>query len=77
GTPSPDLAWALNEAAVILVQLFAPMMPHLAEECWVVLGQQGLVSEASWPQVEADLLVEDSLTLPVQVNGKKRGEVTV
>ena len=77
GTPAPDMCWALNEAAVILVQLFAPMMPHLAEECWVVLGQTGLVSEASWPQVEADLLVEDSITLPVQVNGKKRGEVTV
>ncbi len=77
GPPAPDMCWALNEAATILVQLFAPMMPHLAEECWVVLGQSGLVSEASWPQVEADLLVEDSLTLPVQVNGKKRGEVTV
>ena len=77
GTPAPDMCWALNEAATILVQLFAPMMPHLAEECWMVLGQSGLVSEASWPQVEADLLVENSLTLPVQVNGKKRGEVTV
>jgi len=77
GTPAPDMCWALNEAATILVQLFAPMMPHLAEECWVVLGQTGLVSEATWPQVEADLLVEDQITLPVQVNGKKRGEVTV
>ena len=77
GTPAPDMCWALNEAATILVHLFAPMMPHLAEECWVVLGQTGLVSEATWPQVEADLLVEDQITLPVQVNGKKRGEVTV
>ncbi len=77
GTPSPDLAWAVREAAVILVQLFSPMMPHLAEECWQVLGQQGLVSEANWPQIERDLLVEDTVTLVVQVNGKKRGEVTV
>jgi len=77
GQPSPDLAWAVREAAVILVQLFAPMMPHLAEECWAVLGEGGLVSEASWPQIERDLLVEDSVTLVVQVNGKKRGEVTV
>ncbi len=38
GQPSPDLVWAVLEAAVILVQLFAPMMPHLAEECWGVLG---------------------------------------
>jgi leucyl-tRNA synthetase len=73
----PDLAWAVREAAVILVQLFAPMMPHLAEECWAVLGQPGLVSEANWPQIERDLLVEDTVTLVVQVNGKKRGEVTV
>ncbi|MDU1667839.1 MAG: class I tRNA ligase family protein, partial [Bradyrhizobium sp.] len=75
--PAPDLAWAIREAARILVQLFSPMMPHLAEECWQVLGQGGLISEASWPQIERDLLVEDSVTLVVQVNGKKRGEVTV
>jgi leucyl-tRNA synthetase len=77
GKPAPDLAWAVREAAVILVQLFSPMMPHLAEECWEVLGQQGLVSEANWPKIERDLLVEDTVTLVVQVNGKKRGEVTL
>src|SRR5207247_1440109 len=76
-TPSPDLVWAIREAAVILVQLFAPMMPHLAEESWQVLAQPGLVSEVSWPKIERDLLVEDTVTLVVQVNGKKRGEVTV
>jgi leucyl-tRNA synthetase len=75
--PSPDLAWSVSEAARILAQLISPMMPHLAEECWQVLGQPGLISEASWPQIERDLLVEDSVTLVVQVNGKKRGEVTV
>jgi leucyl-tRNA synthetase len=75
--PVPDVAWSIREAAIILTQLFAPMMPHLAEECWQVLGQKGLVSEADWPQIERDLLVEDSVTLVVQVNGKKRGEVTV
>ncbi|WP_298242286.1 leucine--tRNA ligase [uncultured Bradyrhizobium sp.] len=77
GQPAPDLAWAIREASQILVQLFSPMMPHLAEECWQALGQSGLVSEANWPQIERDLLVEDSVTLVVQVNGKKRGEVTV
>lgn len=77
GTPAPDLAWSVREAATILVQLIAPMMPHLAEECWQVLGQSGLISEASWPQIERDLLVEDTVTLVVQVNGKKRGDVTV
>lgn len=77
GQPAPDMAWAIREASQILVQLFSPMMPHLAEECWQVLGQPGLVSEAHWPQIERDLLVEDSVTLVVQVNGKKRGDVTV
>ena len=76
-TPTPDLAWAIREAAIILVQLVSPMMPHLAEECWEALGQPGLVSEAAWPAVEPALLVKDSITLPVQVNGKKRAEVTV
>src|SRR3954464_2217680 len=77
GQPARDWAWTIREASQILVQLFSPMMPHLAEECWQVLGHSGLVSEADWPQIERDLLVEDSVTLVVQVNGKKRGEVTV
>ncbi|MGY3454667.1 leucyl-tRNA synthetase family protein [Bradyrhizobium sp. LM3.4] len=77
GQPTPDLVWAIREASQILVQLFSPMMPHLAEECWQILGHSGLVSEANWPQIERDLLIEDSVTLVVQVNGKKRGEVTV
>ncbi len=77
GQHAPDLIWAIREAAVILVQLFAPMMPHLAEACWALLRQPGLVSEANWPKIERDLLVEESVTLVVQVNGKKRGEVTV
>jgi leucyl-tRNA synthetase len=77
GKPAPDLSWAIKEAGVTLVQLVAPMMPHLAEACWVILKQPGLVSEANWPKIERDLLVEDTVTLVVQVNGKKRGEVTV
>jgi leucyl-tRNA synthetase len=75
--PSPDFAWAVREAADILVQLFHPMMPHLAEECWAVLGHRELVAEARWPTVEPALLVETEITLPVQINGKKRADVTV
>jgi leucyl-tRNA synthetase len=71
------MRWAMNEAVNVLVQLFAPMMPHLAEECWAMLGHDTLVAEAAWPAVERDLLVEDTLTLPVQINGKKRAEVIV
>jgi leucyl-tRNA synthetase len=74
---SPDLAWTMREAAGVLVQLFNPMMPHLAEECWAALGHTTLVAEAAWPQVERDLLVENTVTLPVQINGKKRADVTV
>ncbi|HUI98394.1 MAG TPA: class I tRNA ligase family protein, partial [Xanthobacteraceae bacterium] len=73
----PDFSWAVREAGEILVQLFHPMMPHLAEECWAVLGHRTPVAEAAWPAVETALLVEDTITLPVQVNGKKRAEVTV
>jgi leucyl-tRNA synthetase len=72
-----DFAWAVGEAADILVQLFAPMMPHLAEECWAALGHKTLVSMQPWPEVEPALLVENTITLPVQINGKKRADVTV
>ena len=75
--PSPDLAWAMREAGDILIQLFAPMMPHLAEECWAALGHDTLVASQAWPDLEPDLLVENTITLPVQVNGKKRSDVTV
>ena len=77
GGPTPDFAWAVREAADILVKLVHPMMPHLAEECWAALGHTTLVSEEAWPQVEPALLVENTITLPVQVNGKKRADVTV
>ncbi len=66
-----------SDATRMLVQMLAPMMPHLAEECWATLGQSGLAAEAPWPELRADLLVENETTLPVQINGKKRAEVTV
>jgi leucyl-tRNA synthetase len=74
---TPDFAWAMREAVNVLVQLFNPMMPHLAEECWAALGHDTLVAQAAWPQVERDLLIENTMTLPVQINGKKRADVTV
>ncbi len=73
----PDLRFAVREAAEIMVQLFHPMMPHLAEECWATLGHEALLATQSWPTLESDLLIEDAITLPVQVNGKKRADVTV
>jgi leucyl-tRNA synthetase len=74
---SGEDAPCLHEAAEILVQMVAPMMPHLAEECWRVLGRDGLVAQAAWPALDPDMLVDDEITLPVQVNGKKRADVTV
>jgi len=72
-----DLAYAFREAGEILVRLAAPMMPHLAEECWAALGHKTLAAEQPWPVLEKALLIEETITLPVQVNGKKRADVTV
>jgi leucyl-tRNA synthetase len=72
-----DFAWALREAGEILFRILAPMMPHLAEECWAALGLKTLVAEEPWPILEAGLLVEEMITLPVQINGKTRTQVTV
>ncbi|MCR6671117.1 leucine--tRNA ligase [Devosia ginsengisoli] len=68
---------ALQEGVERLIQLIAPMMPHLAETCWQALGKPGLVTDAPWPEVDPALLVDDTVTLPIQVNGKRRGEIAV
>jgi leucyl-tRNA synthetase len=52
-------------------------MPHLAEECWQALGQTGLVAIAPWPTPDPILLIDDTVTLPIQIGGKKRGEITM
>jgi len=75
--PTADYRWAVREAVGILVRLFHPVMPHLAEECWAVLGHRTLVAAEPWPDLEPELLREDTVTLPVQINGKKRADVTV
>jgi leucyl-tRNA synthetase len=72
-----DLRYAFREAADIFVQLFAPMMPHLAEEAWVRLGHNTLIANASWPVADRILIVEDTISLPVQVNGRKRADIVV
>jgi len=74
--PAARLA-ALEEGVGYLVQLIAPMMPHLAETCWQALGRDGLVADAPWPQVDPALLVDNDVVMPIQVNGKRRGEITV
>lgn len=68
---------AKREATRTLAQLMSPMTPHLSEEVWSMLGGEGLIATAPWPQVDEAMLVEDTVTLPVQVNGKRKAEIEV
>ena len=68
---------AKQAAAKALVQLMGPMTPHLAEELWADLGGDGLVVSADWPKADPNFLIDDEITLPVQINGKRRTEITV
>ena len=72
-----DVRHAFAEAGDILVQCFAPMMPHLAEECWEALGHKTFVSQSPWPVADRSLIVSDQTIYVAQVNGKKRGELTI
>jgi leucyl-tRNA synthetase len=61
-----------SQAVRTLVRLAAPATPHLSEEAWAALGEQGMVIDAPWPEFDPAMLVEDEVTLAVQVNGKLR-----
>jgi leucyl-tRNA synthetase len=67
----------LAESLRTLAQLMSPMTPHLAEEVWSMLGGVGLVANAPWPVADPALLVDDNVTLPIQINGKRRAEISV
>ena len=66
-----------KQAITALAQLMSPMTPHLAEEIWARHGGAGLITTAPWPKADAALLVEDTVTLPIQINGKRRAEISV
>jgi leucyl-tRNA synthetase len=66
---------AQGEALGLLSQLISPFMPHLAEECWQRLGRDGLAATTPWPTADASLLVDNTVTIAVQVNGKRRAEI--
>ncbi|MBO9714727.1 leucine--tRNA ligase [Sphingomonas sp.] len=66
--PSASRATAVRT----LARIAAPMVPHLAEEAWVAMGEAGLIADAAWPEVDPVLLVDDEVTIAVQVNGKLR-----
>ncbi|MBV1904087.1 MAG: leucine--tRNA ligase [Marinosulfonomonas sp.] len=65
------------DAMRTLVQLMNPVTPHFAEEVWEMLGGEGLIADAPWPVADPAMLVEENVTLPIQVNGKRRSEITV
>ncbi|MFQ1702021.1 leucine--tRNA ligase [Loktanella agnita] len=68
---------AKRQAAKVLSQLMSPMTPHLSEEIWTMLGGDGLVANAPWPVADEAMLVEDTVTMPIQINGKRRSEIVV
>ncbi|MBD9389483.1 leucine--tRNA ligase [Agrobacterium sp. AGB01] len=76
GKSNADKA-AARDAAEILIRMIAPMTPHLAEECWTVIGNDGLVAQTPWPAFIAKLVEENEVVMPVQINGKKRAELTI
>ncbi len=68
---------AQKTAMRTLAQLMAPMVPHIAEDIWAHQGGKGLVAQADWPQADPAMLVSDTVTLPIQINGKRKGEISV
>jgi leucyl-tRNA synthetase len=68
---------AKREALSALARLVAPFTPHLAEECWTRLREEGMILDAPWPVFDPALAADDEVILPIQVNGKRRGEIRV
>ena len=68
---------AARDAVEKLIIMFAPMMPHLAEACWEVIGGGDLAANQPWPSYDPALVIENEITYPVQINGKKRGDLTI
>jgi leucyl-tRNA synthetase len=72
-----SMGFALREALIFFVHCINPIMPHLAEESWALLGYNTLLANEPWPEVDARLLIDDTVTIAVQVNGKRRDEIVV
>ena len=64
-------------AAKTLAQLMSPMTPHLSEELWEKLGEETLIAKQPWPTVDDSLLTDENITMPIQINGKRRGQIEV
>ena len=70
-------AWARRFGYETLVRLIEPMVPHIAEELWLQLGGDGMLTDRPWPDFDEALVTDDTLTIGVQVNGKLRGTIEV
>ena len=68
---------AQRQAVMTLAQLMSPMTPHLAEDIWAHQGGEGLIATAPWPKPDEAMLIDDTVTLPIQINGKRRAEISV
>jgi leucyl-tRNA synthetase len=77
GKGDEALKAACRQALEILTHIAAPFMPHLAEECWTAMGGTDLLASRDWPDFDPALVIDDEITLPVQINGKKRGDLTI
>ena len=67
----------MKHAIRTLAQLMSPMTPHIAESIWTYQGGAGLCTQAAWPKADPALLIDDTVTLPIQINGKRRAEISV
>ena len=67
--------WCRKEALIILLRVVEPIMPHLAEECWSLIGNSNSIIKEKWPQFDKSLLTDENATIIVQINGKKRAEL--
>jgi len=72
-----DDAWVLREGYEYLVRIIAPMTPHIAAELWAELGHDTILCEVSWPTADKTLLVEDTVVVPIQINGKRRDQLEI
>jgi leucyl-tRNA synthetase len=73
----PQTVWVMSEAINALVLMLSPFTPHMAEELWEQLGHQGGIIYAAWPESDPGVAKADEVVIPVQVNGKLRGRITL
>ena len=67
----------MKESLEILIRIIEPMTPHLAEECWKIIGKTSDLTTEPWPKVKKDFLIRENTTIIIQINGKKRGEIVI